>query len=125
MAEITDLNVFVGPPRQVRLGESVYLLPRDIPAELYLEFLDLQDRPGDVDDQAVIRKLHQDVLELFQVHDPSMTRLPPAVSIPVLVRMIGHVYSASGDVEERPTKPPSRGTTKRKPKPKPRSRSPR
>lgn len=125
MAEITDLNVFVGPPRQVKLGESVYLLPRDIPAELYLEFLDLQGQPGDLDDQTVVRKLRQDVLELFQVHQPGIDRLPPAVSIPVLVRMIGHVYSASSDAEERPTKPRSgsRGTTKRKPAPKPRSRS--
>lgn len=124
MSEIVDLNVFVGPPRKAKLGETIYLLPRDIPAELYLEVLDLQSRPDELDDQGVVRKLHRDVLELFQVHQPDMERLPAAVTIPVLVRMIGHIYS--GTAEPDPPKPRasgSRGTRKPKAKPKPRSRS--
>lgn len=110
MSDITDLNVFVGPPRKVKIGPKVYELPRDIAAEIYLEIIELQQRGDDLDDDdKLVRQLRDEILELFQVHQPDMTRLPAAVSIPLLVQMIGRVYG--DDEPEETTGPPPRSSS--------------
>lgn len=118
MSDILDLSVFVGPPRKVRFTSSgpVYLLPRDVPVELMLEILDFQQRADELDDEQVARTLRDDLLELFQVHQPDMTRLPAAVSVPLLVQMFGEIYRADEPAAEEdptpaaPAAPPGRST---------------
>jgi hypothetical protein len=104
MADIIDLSDLIGPPRKVKIGESLTLLmPFDLPVELYLQILHLQDRPDELEDQAVVESLRDEVLELLQVHQPTMTRLPAAVSIPLLIQMVGRIYRAEPD--PTPAKP--------------------
>jgi hypothetical protein len=106
MPDSLDLSDLVGPPRRVHFdpeGKRVYLLPRDISTELYLEILSLQDRPDELEDHAVVQQLHDQILELFQEYQPEMRRLPPVVSIPVLIQLLGRVYRAEPD--PTPAKP--------------------
>jgi hypothetical protein len=114
MAEILDLSVLLGNvPKQVRLSPEgrVYKLPPDCPAELYfllLQFWGLKE--DEVPPEELVVALHDQTLELFQVYQPDMERLPAEVSIPVLVQLVGRVY---GEQEEDPT--PAKGGGKATP----------
>jgi hypothetical protein len=129
MSDIVDLDAFVGAPRQARLGGQVYKFPRDIPAELYLEIHQLNQAAEEIDDATLIAKMHADVLELLQVHQPGMSRLPAAMSLTVLVRAIGAIYGADSaaedddDPEADPTPPKASGGKSQKPRTRSRSSS--
>lgn len=113
MADLIDVSDLIGPPRKVKLGETTYLFPADIPVELYLGILRLQDRPEELEDQVVVKQLRDDVLELLTVHQPGLDRLPPAVSIPMLIALIGRVYRAEPDPTPPAAKPKAKARTER------------
>jgi hypothetical protein len=122
MPDTIDVTDLIGPPRKVKISDALTLLfPMDLPVETYLTILHLQDRPEELEDQSVVQSLRDDVLELLQVHQPGMTRLPPAVSIPVLIQLIGRVYRAEPDppppaAKPRAKKAASRGTRTTRPR---------
>jgi hypothetical protein len=122
MPDTIDVTDLIGPPRKVKISDALTLLfPMDLPVETYLTILHLQDRPEELEDQSVVQSLRDDVLELLQVHQPGMTRLPPAVSIPVLIQLIGRVYRAEPDppppaAKPRAKKAASRGSTTTRPR---------
>jgi hypothetical protein len=97
--EIIDLDVVLDEPKRVRLGGNVYTLPPQIPVPLYLKIKARQESPDESDD--VLEGLHQQVLELFQVHQPDMTAVPAGMG--QLFQIIPAVYGAGPD--------PKKGTT--------------
>jgi cell division septation protein DedD len=131
MTQILDLSDLVGPPRRIKLGPNEYLLPRDLNVELYLRIVGLAEHPEELEENVVVRQLRDEVLELFRVHQPEMQALPPAVSIPVLVQLIGRVYSGAEEVPPQKAAPKPRAprkvspgtSTARAAKPRTRSRS--
>jgi hypothetical protein len=130
VTEITDLDQLIGAPRRVKLGGDTYQLPRDCPAELFLLLLKVgqtQDGEADEDQAALIEQLVDGVLELFQVHQPDLERLPAAVSIQMIVQIIGTVYggdvveAAEGPTRTRAAKTSGTASTRRTPKSRSRS----
>lgn len=71
MAEITDLDIVLGAPKKVRLDGKLYTLPAQIPVPLYLKLKAQRD-----DDTDLLESLHEEVLALFQIHQPEMTVVP-------------------------------------------------
>lgn len=122
--EITDLDeLLLGPPKRVRLSGHVYTLPAQIPVPLYLlvrnrsrERVELLERGEDLDIDAV-EEVHQQVLELFQVHQPDMDSVPCGIG--QLFEIIPTIYPARAEGEDDgedeedgapPTTPARRGS---------------
>lgn len=129
--KIVDLDLLLGEPINVKLGGVVWRLPADCPAELYLQMLQVAQETGDDEDDpgtVAVRELElflplrDGLLELFQVHQPNLPRLPAAMGLEMLVASIGRIYgqgeagpTAEQAAEESPP-PPSPGTKKQTPK---------
>jgi len=109
--EIVDLDKLVGAPRVVKLGGAQYKLPNDCPAELYLLLLRVAQAGEDEQETELVETLMDAMLELFQVHQPDMQQLPAAMSIKLLVTLVGHVYS-EGEAPADPTPAPKTRSTR-------------
>jgi hypothetical protein len=119
MSTITDLDALAPEPIQVRLGGEIYLLPGDLPMPLMLRIEQLADQ--ELSEQ-VIRSLYDDVLELFQTHQPEVTDLP--IGLVQLMRAIPAIYGGATQDPPRPQRQRPAGTrSTSSAKPKTRSRS--
>lgn len=109
ITDVRDLDLLLGTPQNVKLGGKFYKLPADCSAELYLQMVQYSKLVGEEVDADVEAQLIQDLrdglIELFQVHQPEMNRLPAAMSLQLLVEAIGRLYGP----EEDPTPPPEEG----------------
>lgn len=110
--EVTDLDALLGAPLQVKLGGQTYKLPPDCPAELYLSMLRIAQADDASTQVADIERVHDGVLDLFQIHQPDMDGLPAAMSLQLMVELIGHVYNQADEPQPDPTPPKPRGGTK-------------
>lgn len=104
MADVTNLDDLAGPPKRVVLGGVEYLLPGDIPIDLFIEMADAEQSFDDeeADELAIIKNLRDRVLELFQFHQEDMESLPPGAGFRTVLQLVGAVYRAKGDDEEKP-----------------------
>lgn len=102
--KIIDLDEFLGADKQVRLGGKLYVLPPDLPAELYLKINKFAQT--DASELEMVEALYDEVLGLFRYKDPKLGTLP--ISLSQLVVAVGRIYgdAAEGDA----TPPPARRT---------------
>lgn len=99
MAEIIDLDAALPPDKKVRIGGKTYLLPGDIPVELFLK---VQRAAGGDGSGDVVADLRDALLELFQARDRSMKSLP--LGMGQLMELIPRVYMGTGPDPPRPTR---------------------
>src|SRR4051794_31862207 len=98
---VKDLSLLAGEPIQVTLVKDgpVYLLPADIPIPTMLRieaFREKASQDEDLDQDAVLG-FYQDVLSVFQVHEPDMKELPVGPS--QLFGILTAVYGDQGEAE--------------------------
>ena len=105
---ITDLDLLVGKPIKVRLGGEVYKLPADIPAPLFLRITSFAD--SDDSDAEIASTMYEELLALFQVHQPDLKRL--TIGLAQLTAVIPQVYGGEGEEPDRPTKPKRKPSTR-------------
>jgi hypothetical protein len=114
MAEIIDLDEFVGGDKQVRLRGKVYRLPPDLPAELYLQINHYAQEHPDAGEVETIEKLYEQALALFRYGDPNLKSLP--IGVAQVFNLVARVYgtgSQEAPEEARPPQPSrSGGATK-------------
>lgn len=104
MAKITNLDAILGAPRKVELQGETYLVPYDLPVELYLR---VNSVPEDATEKEIIESLYDDLLGLFQVHQPDLESLP--VTLTQAVRAIPLIYNDTAEDEpEKPAGNPTR-----------------
>lgn len=98
---IIDLDEFLGADKQVKLHGQRYVLPPDLPAELYLKINKFaQSGASEVE---MVEALYEEVLNLFRYKQPDLKSLP--ISLSQLVVAIGRIYG-DGEPEEKPARPP-------------------
>lgn len=102
-SEIVDLDAVVGPPKKVRLGGTVYVLPGDIPVELYLA-LNQAAQAEEAGDGDQVEILYEQLLDLFRIHQPDLETLP--LSMTQLVQAIPTIYGGADTDEGK--EPPKR-----------------
>lgn len=114
--EITDLDVVAGPPRRVRLGGRIYILPPDLPIETYLKINQAANREDTQPESDQFADLYETLLELFQVHQPRVKRLP--IGIVTLLQAIPTIYGPGNASESEPAGRPTkaRGGTRSTPR---------
>lgn len=107
---ITDLSDLLKEPRKVRFEPNgpLYVLPGDLPAELYLRIQIAESAEITAD---YVKVLADQVLELFRVHQPDLDELP--CSLAQMVALIPRVYN--DEEPEDPPKPPARQRASNKP----------
>lgn len=118
--EIIDLDDLLGEPKRVRLNDTVYTLPAQIPVPLYLTIKQRQkeraekiEKGEDVDDLDVIQEIHKQVLDLFRVHQPNLDVIP--CGIDQLFEIIPTIYptkggDGEGNGDDDPNPPSTRAT---------------
>lgn len=99
--EITDLSDLLTEPKPIRFepGGEVFTLPGDIPVELYLEINRRAQEDLTVD---TIGGLHEKCLELLQIHQPELEKLP--CSLTQMIMLIPRVYGGASP-PKKPAKP--------------------
>lgn len=119
MTKIIDLDALIAPPIKVKLGGKPYLLPADIPMELFLAVKAREEREGDEAD--IVDAMKDQLIALFQVHQPAMKDLPPGIGMRQMFQIIPTIYRGEDDADEPEGKPTSAPTGSAKSKPKPKS----
>lgn len=88
MAEITDFDALIAPPKRVKLEGTWYELPADIPLELMLAIGSAEAAQG----EEGIAGMRAQMLKLFQIHQPKLTALPGTLTD--LVTLVPLVYGS-------------------------------
>lgn len=114
--QIIDLDEILGADKKVKLGGQIYVLPPDLPVELYLRITNLAGTGAS--DEEMIPVLYENLLELFRYKQPKLESLP--LSMSHLVTAVAKIYGDDDAPEERPTRATRGGASTR---PKARSRS--
>ncbi len=129
MTRITDLDLVAPDDVEVHLSGTVYLLPGDVPVPDYVAIMKAADAFENADGAESLEAattLYESVLELFQVRQPELTKVP--LGIRQIIRLVFALYGADegdGDPEPDPTRasePAESGTTPVSPTPKPRKK---
>jgi hypothetical protein len=121
--DVINLDELGGPAKKVILDGQEFILPGDLPIDLYIEMAEAERRfeDEDADDLAILKSLRDRVLELFQFHQPDLQELPRSAGFRQILQLVGTVYrSGGGDTDEqaaleaaeedRPTRRSSRKT---------------
>lgn len=97
---IVDLDAagILTQPIKARIGGKVYTLPGDVPAPLFAKIIQVEGNAEAT--PADLIGLYEQLLKLFQEHDPSVEELP--IGITEMVRVIGYLYMSHD--EEAPTR---------------------
>ena len=95
MAKIIDLDELLGEPKKVRLGGRVWVLPPDLPVELYLRIVKLNEEGAGEGD--LVEALYEQLLELFRYKEPKLKELP--VGMNQLVTAVALIYGQADDGE--------------------------
>lgn len=114
MADLVDvdLDALAPRPKRVRLGGKVHRLPGDMPMGLFMRIQAFGQRVAAGDDEtAMLAELSDELLELFQVHQPQMKTLPP-MGITQLLQALGAIYGGGpGEAPAQTRAPRSRKKT--------------
>lgn len=116
---IIDLDVLLPEDKHVRMGGKVYILPGDLPVELYLKVQEATRVSGEVDTS--VEDLRAAMIELLQIRNRSITKLPAGMGMAQMVTLITNVYMGGDDAA--PKAPRTGGATRSTSRS--RSRSPR
>lgn len=104
--KLVDLDKLVSPDIKVRLAGNDYILPGDLPADLYLE-VNLRSQSGETTEFESIQDMHEKILRLFRYKQPNLDSIP-GLSLKQLVLAIATIYGDAGEEEETPARPPRR-----------------
>lgn len=105
--KFVDLDKIVGADIKVQVGGVKYVLPGDMPADLYLE-VNRRAQEGDDTDYESIRDLHERVLDLFRYKQPDLDSIP-GLTLRQLFVAIGEIYGPDeGDQEDSEESAPAR-----------------
>lgn len=96
--DVINLDELGGPAKKVILDGVEYVLPGDLPIDLYIEMAEAERRfdEDDADDLAILKSLRDRVLELFQFHQPDLEELPRAAGFRAILQLVGTVYRSTG-----------------------------
>lgn len=125
MADLVDvdLDALAPPTKRVQLGDKVYKLPGDMPLELFMRIQAFTQRVEKGEDEVTLLvELQEEVLGLFQVHQPTMKKLP-AMGVLQLLGTLGAVYSGGGSLGEPQAKTTPTPRAKKRTPSKPSARS--
>jgi hypothetical protein len=107
MTKFVDLDKIVGADIRVQVGGVKYVLPGDMPADLYLE-VNRRAQEGDESDYEAIRGLHERVLDLFRHKQPDLESIP-GLTLRQLFLAVGEIYGPDdGDQEDAEASKPVR-----------------
>jgi hypothetical protein len=120
-----------GPDKEVQFtpGGEIFILPPDLPADLYFEVMNLSQRAQSgeaITEEETFRAAYDRLLDLCRYKRPKLERVPCSLS--QLVTGVATIYGSAAQEEEKAGPPPARRTsggaarTGAKPKPKTRSR---
>lgn len=108
-----DLDALAPAPKRAKLGGKWHQLPGDMPFPLFMRIQGYEARVEKGEDEAgLLGELSEELLALFQVHQPTMKTLPD-MGITVLLQALGAIYG--GAVGEAPA-PANRATRRQKTK---------
>lgn len=115
-----DLDALAPSPKKMRLGGKVWKLPGDMPMELYfrLQSFDEQIKAG-ADETGLLASLRDELLELMQVHQPTLKELPAGIGLRTLIGALPAIYSGATEGEGTPNRATRRSkkkTTSAKPR---------
>lgn len=101
-----DLDALAPVPKRVRLAGKVWKLPGDLPMELLMQLEQFEARSNkpEADEYALLRDLQDVILGLFQVHQPTLRKLP-TMGLFGLLRLIREVYGTDQLGEATPPRP--------------------
>lgn len=115
-----DLDALAPRPKRVKLAGKSWQLPGDMPMGLFMRIQSYEQRAEKGEDEAsMLAELSDELLALFQVHQPTLKVLPE-IGVLVLLRSLGAIYG--GAVGEAPPTPTGRPKKKTASKPTPRQR---
>lgn len=107
-----DLDALAPIPKRAKLGGKWHKLPGDMPFPLFLRIQGYEARVEKGEDEGgLLSELSDELLKLFQVHQPTMKVLPE-IGVTVLLQALGAIYG--GAVGEAPA--PNRATRRQKTK---------
>lgn len=118
MADLVDvdLDALATPPKRVKLGGKTWKLPGDMPMDLFFKVQAYEQRLDAGEDQfAVLAEIKDELLALFQVHQPT-TKALPSMGVLELAQALPRIY-ASGMAGEPPENRATRRSKKRTPSP--------
>jgi hypothetical protein len=112
MARLINVDEILGSDIEVELKGEVYVLPSDLPIELYLALTDPAN--ADLDPRDLAGHLYDKILDLFRYRRPDLRTLP--IGLNDLVKLVPAIYNQAsdddaGDDGERPTTRRTRGGT--------------
>lgn len=106
-----DLDALAPAPKRVRLAGMVWRLPGDMPMPLFMRTQGYEARVAAGEDEAgMLLELQGEILELFRVHQPKLTKLPQ-IGLVQLLRALGQIYGG-GPAGEAP--PPNRAARRKR-----------
>ena len=101
-----DLDALAPVPTRAKLAGKVYKLPGDMPLDLFFKIQTFGDRVEKGESEMVmLEELHDQLLALFQVHQPALKTLPP-MGVTQLLQALGAIYG--GGLGEAPASPTPR-----------------
>jgi hypothetical protein len=107
-----DLDALAPRPIRARLGGKTYKLPGDMPLELFFRIQAFEQRVEKGENEmTLLSELRDEILALFQVHQPQMKTLPD-MGVTTLLQALGAIYGGApaGPPTRTPT-PPSKKRT--------------
>jgi hypothetical protein len=110
-----DLDALAQPPKRVKLAGKVWKLPGDMPLELFFKVQSFEHRvdAGEAE-TAVLQEIHDELLALFQVHQPGLKALP-AMGVLDLAQALPRIYAGGAVPGEAQAETPTPRSRKRTP----------
>jgi hypothetical protein len=94
---VLDLDVLRPPSRRVKIRDTEYLVPGDIPVPLIVKATQLQSQLADTSDERqqgeLLSSLYTEVMALFRIERPDLPDLP--LSMTELSLVLGYVISGA------------------------------
>lgn len=103
MTTLKDLDELCPPDIRVKLKGEIYILPGDMPVELFAKIQQLAK--SDASEAEMVETLYDELLGLFRYKQPKLSKLP--IGMTQLVGALAYIYRDS-DPEEKPAGPPRR-----------------
>lgn len=108
-----DLDALAPTAKRVRLAGKLWMLPGDMPMPLFLRIQGYEQRVEKGEDETVLLgELQDELLALFQRHQPALKELPE-IGVLTLLQALGAIYGATGK-PPAPAAAPARTVPSRK-----------
>lgn len=99
-----DLDALAPVPKNVKLGGRWHKLPGDMPLGLFLRIQAYEQRVDSGEDEAaLLGEMSDELLTLFQVHQPKMTKLPE-IGVLGLLGSLGAIYGGTAGEPPAPNR---------------------